>query len=95
MFSACKDIAFLEQLVEKSGFGRSYFVMAADDPLFYKVDTTTPGIYQYFRGGLPICGEIKKPAGKTNECIIIRGWHSIDWKSAGSSMKYRVVAVGA
>jgi hypothetical protein len=35
MFSACKDVAFLEQLVER-GFDGRLFVMAADDRLFYQ-----------------------------------------------------------
>jgi hypothetical protein len=34
MLNACKDVAFLEQLVER-GFDGGLFVMAADDRLFY------------------------------------------------------------
>jgi hypothetical protein len=61
MFSACKDVAFLEQLVER-GFDWSIFVMAADDRLFYQ-GSDTGGVYSYFPSGKQICGLIRKPTG--------------------------------
>ncbi|MGH9432588.1 MAG: hypothetical protein ACRD3T_13685, partial [Terriglobia bacterium] len=92
MFSACKDIRFLEQLVD-SGFGSGYFVMAADDPLFYRRSTVNQGIYRYFRANVPISGLIPKPTGKTNDSVSIRGSYAVDWRPAGNLIRYCIVAV--
>lgn len=53
MFSFCKDIAFVEELVS-AGFRRAAFVVFAEDPLFYR--GSTDGIYGLFRGGKPVHG---------------------------------------
>lgn len=50
MFSFCKDIAFLEQLV-LSGFQSAYFLAVADHKHFYAGAST--GIYGHFRSGAP------------------------------------------
>ena len=52
MFAACRDIAFLEELV-RHGFTGGFFVMAADDPLFYQ-GAGQEGIYGCFRAGRPV-----------------------------------------
>jgi hypothetical protein len=44
MFSFCKDIGFLEQL-KRAGFEKAYFIVFADDRLFY--EGSTEGIYAY------------------------------------------------
>ena len=46
MFSFCKDIKFAEQL-KRSGFEQTFFLVFADDPLFYSGNHE--GIYSYFR----------------------------------------------
>lgn len=77
MFSACKDVAFLEQLVE-GGFESGHFVMAADDRLLYQ-GADTGGVYSYFRSGKPICGLIRKPTGAKDETFEIRGSYILTW----------------
>lgn len=52
MFSACKDIMFLEQLVQ-AGFAGGLFVIAAADRLFYS-GVSGHDIYGLFRGGRPV-----------------------------------------
>lgn len=90
MFSFCKDIAFLEQLVE-AGFDSGYFLAFADDPLFYK--GSSHGIYAHFRNGLPLTGEIPKPTGNSNKTVTIRGSYQIDWKPVFRSLKYTIVEI--
>ena len=70
MFSACKDIKFLEQLV-KSGSTRGYFIMFTNDPLFY-IDKGDKGIYKTFRKDKLIRGELRKPTGKKMKHYILK-----------------------
>jgi hypothetical protein len=70
MFSACKDIRFLEELVAYD-FGESFFVMFADDPLFYSSRGLETGIYKSFRESRILNGEIQEPPGFFN--IVVRG----------------------
>lgn len=91
MFSACKDIRFLEQLV-KSGFNESYFIMFADDPLFY-VEKGGESIYKAFRAEKLIKGEIIKPTGKRDEKLILDGEYKIEWQNLPSKLKYFIVQV--
>ena len=81
MFKACEDIAFLEQIVF-SGFNAGFFVMAADDRLFYHGPGET-GIYAYFRSGQPLTGNVTKPTGRRDYSINIGGRYVLDWKIAG------------
>ena len=60
IFGFCKDIAFLEQLVD-SGFQSAFFLAFADHSHFYSGNPS--GIYGYFRNGSPITGRIVKPTG--------------------------------
>lgn len=90
MFSFCKDIAFLEQLVEV-GFGKGFFLGFADDPLFY--EGQSQGIYAYFRNGLTLTGEIKKPTGTQNKTITIRGSYEIEWRPVCGNFKYMLLEV--
>jgi hypothetical protein len=92
MFSACKDVAFLEQLVEQ-GFDGGLFVMVADDRLFYE-GADTGGVYSYFRSGKPICGLIRKPTGSKDESFAIRGSYILTWnKLPDLELRYACVAV--
>lgn len=52
MFKACQDIGFLEQLVQ-GGFDGGIFVIAVDDPLFFRGDAKSD-LYRCFRSGHPI-----------------------------------------
>lgn len=99
MFSACKDICFLEQLC-KRGFGRCFFIMVADDPTFYEERTKTTGIYQYFRGPgfrghMPLRGVIRKPTGRRDQSIELEGVYDIVWNPVQARMRYAVVAIGS
>lgn len=91
MFSFCKDIVFLEQLCQ-AGFHICYFVLVADDPLFYQGDSSK-GIYQFFRGRSRLKGTVEKPTGKRDERITILKEYSIKWISVKGSMKYVTVQV--
>lgn len=81
MFKGCEDIAFLEQLVS-SGFDAGFFVMVADDHLFYRGPDGT-GVYAYFRAGQLLTGTVTKPTGRRDSSINIRGEYVFDWRTAG------------
>ena len=91
MFRACQDICFLEQLRD-NGFTKCFFIIAADDPLFYSYDEKM-GIYQFFRAGVPICGNIQKPTGARNDVVEILGSYSIVWNDIDKSRKYAAVEI--
>lgn len=92
MFSFCKDIAFLEQLVY-SGFQSAYFLALADDPLFYSGNCS--GIYGHFRGGNPITGKITKPTGSKDKELSITGSYSASWLPVSGNTKFCLVRVGS
>jgi len=92
MYKACEDILFLEQLLG-AGFHRGYFVMLAEDPLFFQGPTTT-GIYSYFRGNTPIHGTIPKPTGNTRQCLEVMGSYTVRWTAITERAKYALVVVG-
>jgi len=89
MFSACKDVRFLEQLIQ-SGFGDCYFMMFADDHLFY-VDKGDDGIYRLFRKEKLISGEVRKPTGKRDEVLHFDREHKIEWRTLENNLKYFVI----
>lgn len=86
MFSSCIDILFLEQLVE-SGFSECYFIMFADDPLFYQ-GSNKSGIYKFFRGDKFLSGTIQKPTGKKDKLITLSGSYTIAWKPILGKLKF-------
>ncbi len=88
MFSFCKDIAFIEQLKE-SGFNKTFFVVFAEDRLFYEGGTA--GIYGYFRGGRKLTGKVGKPTGKRDKTLTIRGEYAVKWSEVCGPMKFAVV----
>ena len=90
MYSFCKDISFLEQMVS-SGFKNGYFIAVVDDPLFYSGNTT--GIYGLFRSDHPITGTITKPTGSKDTSVTILGAYTADWISINEQSKYCVIKV--
>lgn len=90
MFSFCKDIAFLEQLVV-SGFKSAYFIAVADDKLFYSGNND--GIYGLFRGEQEITGTIQKPTGNKEETVHISGTYKAHWKDVKDNTKYCLIEV--
>lgn len=91
MFSSCKDVRFLEQLVD-SGFNTSYFMMFADDSIFY-MNKGDSGIYRMFRKEKIIRNTVRKPTGKKNQVFTFHGSYKIDWKDIKNKLKYFVIKV--
>lgn len=90
MFSFCKDIAFLEQLVQ-SGFQSAYFLAVVDHKRFYSGVST--GIYGHFRGGMPITGTIVKPTGLKDSVVTISGCYTATWVPVLGNSKFCLVCI--
>ena len=91
MYSFCKDIAFLEQLVS-AGFKKAYFAVMVDHHLFYS-GTKKDGIYAYFRSNNKIAGKIIKPTGNKLESVCIQGSYIAEWNTIKEDLKYCIVEV--
>jgi len=91
MFSFCKDIAFLEQLVT-SGFRSAYFLAVADDCLFYS--GKDEGIYGLFRSGRPITGQIWKPTGAKNKAVSLKGSYNARWLPISDLRRFCLIRIG-
>lgn len=92
MFSFCKDIAFVEELMI-AGFPRSALIIFADDPLFYR--GSSDGIYGFFRGGRPIHGRIQKPTGKKDDVVTIQGTYVVEWHTIIGPLKFAIIECSA
>jgi len=92
MFKVCKDVKFLEQLI-KSGFNECYFIMFANDPLFYRSKEGDNGIYKMFRSEKLIKGEVRKPTGKEDESVHIDGEYRIEWQPLKGDLKCFTIEV--
>jgi len=92
MFSFCKDIRFLEQL-KRSGFERTFFVVFADDPLFYSGNGA--GIYGFFRNQAPLEGSIVKPTGRKDESVTLDGRYCVQWNEVLGNLKYATIETTA
>jgi hypothetical protein len=91
MFSFCKEISFLEQLVT-AGFDSGYFVALADDKNFYsgkKVD----GIYGLFRDEQEITGTITKPTGDKDTSLTINNTYIAQWFSVTEKIKCCIIEI--
>lgn len=93
MFSACKDVRFLEQLVE-SGFNSGCFLMLANEAGFYG-DRGPTGIYQMFRAEKLTQGMVQKPTGSRDEVLHLSGNYRIEWQPLFASLRYFVIEVVA
>ena len=91
MFSFCKDIAFLEQLVS-SGFQSAYFLALADHRHFYSGNDR--GIYGLFRSGAPITGTITKPTGAKDSKVMISGSYIASWMPITKDTKFCLIQIG-
>ena len=99
MFSFCKDIAFLEQLVKsESGFHSAYFIAVAEHAHFYEKKGKTDNIYRFFRTDEWMTGKIPKPTGtkeaKEKTSITINGRYKVKWLPIADSKKYLLIQVG-
>ncbi len=92
MFSFCKDIAFLEQLVV-AGFQSAYFLTIVEDRLFYS--GKGEGIYGFFRSGRPITGNIPKPTGdkKGSEIVTIKGSYTATWLPMADGRRFCLIRI--
>lgn len=90
MYSFCKDIAFLEELVE-AGFSCAAFLAFAEDQRFYR--GATDGIYGYFRGSRPIHGKIEKPTGSQGGHVEVKGTYVVEWIPITEALRYVIVEV--
>jgi hypothetical protein len=88
MFSFCKDLAFVEEM-KTSGFRKTYVLIFADDRLFY--EGTQDGIYGYFRAGKKLHGSIKKPTGKKDSEVVIKGNYTVNWQTVKGELKYTLI----
>lgn len=90
MYAFTKDILFMEQL-KSLQFTSTAAVTLVDDRAFYEGESNS-GIYQYYRGGKTINGQIFRPTGRTKdtEHIDINGTYCIEWIPVGKSMYYIV-----
>jgi hypothetical protein len=91
MFSFCKDIAFVEQL-KKAGFRKAFFVVFADDPLFY--EGSGNGIYGYFRQKRILHGIVQKPTGRKDAEVVIKGSYKIYWNPVRDKLQYAFIEAG-
>lgn len=90
MFSFCKDIAFLEQLLFL-GFKSAYFIAVAEHEHFYSGNSKE--IYGYFRNEIPITGEVVKPTGKKDDSVIVTGEYIAKWLPINDKRKYCLIKV--
>lgn len=88
MFSFCKDLAFVEEM-KTSGFRETYVLIFADDHLFY--EGTEDGIYGYFRASKKLHGSIKKPTGKKDSEVYIKGNYKVKWEPVLDELKYTLI----
>jgi len=91
MFSFCKDISFLEQLVN-AGFDSGYFVALADDKNFYS-GNNVDGIYGLFRDEQVITGTIVKPTGEKNTSVKINNTYTAKWFSVTTKLKCCIIEI--
>lgn len=91
MFSMCKDIKFLEELVS-AGFSDSYSLVVVNDPLIYS-NKGEEGIYRLFRKDKLLRGIIQKPTGKKDITYHLKNEYKIEWKDISGTEKYFIAKV--
>ena len=89
MFSFVKDIKFMEELKE-AGFEETYCLTIVEQKQKGFYSGNKERIYEYFRGSKLINGEIRKPTGKKDELLDIKGKYSIEWKDC-NDLKFYIV----
>jgi len=92
MFSFIKDIKFLDELREK-GFKTNLFIAFANDKNFWNSKGEKGTIYYLFRNIKKLYGNIRKPTGKKDKTISLKGSYEINWKDIQDNLKYFVIKV--
>ncbi len=88
MYSFCKDICFIEQL-KQAGFQSTYLLILADQRPFYS--GSSEGIYGFFRSGKLLNGLIKKPTGKSDSEVFIKGSYQVNWHLITEDLRYALI----
>lgn len=91
MYAACKDIRFLEQLVDEGGFTQGFFLLVSDDPSFRR--GAAEGIYRFFRSGTPLAGAVPKPTGSRAEAVTLAREYLLRWAPVGRTFHACLVGV--
>jgi hypothetical protein len=95
MFDYCQDILFAERLVAL-GFHEAYAFMLTKDMSFRK-GKKQDGIYQFFRGTIPISGVIKKPTKSQKKVAVtsvtIGGSYPLCWRDQYPPFIYTITSI--
>jgi hypothetical protein len=86
MFSACRDLQFLEQLVD-AGFAGGLFLMHVNSQGFYGPGIRR-GIYAHFRGNKPLPATIRKPTGAKDQTVKLACNYTVTWRDYGTMGRY-------
>ena len=92
MFSFVKDIMFMEQVNKGKDAPNTYCLTLVDDKLFYSGRKKT-GIYEYFRGGKAVQGQIDKSTGSKEENYQINGNYIIKWEDCGDKRWFYLLSI--
>lgn len=90
MFAICKDVRFLEQLID-SGFICCYSVNLVEDRVFYNEYGNETGIYEMFRKNKKIEGLVVKPTGSKDMSYKFKNSYDIKWNGIDEKRKYFIV----
>lgn len=85
IYSFCKDLEFCENILGL-GFNKALGVLWTSDSKFW--NGKAHGIYELFRGGKPIHGEIDGPTGNKSRKAKIIGHYQAEWKDAYADHRY-------
>lgn len=86
MFDVCRDLEFLEQLIEE-GFAAGLFAVHVNDPCFYERGSTA-GIYSHFRSSVPLVEKILKPTGRKDMIVSLTGSYRVQWQDCGTDGRF-------
>jgi hypothetical protein len=95
LFEFCKDICFLEQLMNGK-FESAYSLVLVNSDYFYKSKNKKDGIYAFFRGEnkMPINGIIECPTGKNKgKQISISNSYEIVWAELINDFKFYLIKI--
>jgi len=92
MYHFLTDIAFVEQL-KNSGFDKTFALELTDDKHFW--EGNDEGIYQYFRGNVPVKDVVYKPTGKgkDEEKIVLQREYTLEWKEIFKNSRYILIEI--
>lgn len=92
MFSFAKDIKFLEQLKDK-GFKNNLFIAFANDKNFWNEKGDEGTIYNLFRKEKRLYDRTRKPTGKKDEVISLKGNYQISWRNVDDETRCFIIKI--